>query len=193
PVIAADRRCGGVAPRKAAQRPTPPAHDSTSRNPAVRVAMSSSVFSSVAARISRSARSARSGQSRLAGTPASTPRAASMSTTGAAGTGRRTVSSLKKHRVSTRSRIAGRPAGGARVVELRQPGEPGFAQQRHVNGEGERAETGIGANVAGRLLSADMLLAGRERQHEAAPSLDVTRLANDPSRHLAHEFLAHGE
>ena len=35
-----------------------------------------------------------------------------------------------------------------------------LAEQRHVRGEGEAAEAGIGADVGGRLLAADMLLAG---------------------------------
>ena len=55
------------------------------------------------------------------------------------------------------------------------------------------AEAGVGADVGGRLLAADVLLAGRERQHEAAPALGVDGLAAQPARHLAHELLARRE
>ena len=59
--------------------------------------------------------------------------------------------------------------------------------------EGERAQAGIGADVRGRLLAADVLLARRERQHEAAPAFGVDRLADEPARHLPHEFLPRRE
>ena len=59
--------------------------------------------------------------------------------------------------------------------------------------EGQRAEAGIGADVAGRLLAADMLLAGGEGQHPAAPAFGIDGLADEPPRHLADEFLARGE
>ena len=56
--------------------------------------------------------------------------------------------------------------------------------------KGQRAETGIGADVARRLLAADVLLAGRQGQCPAAPSIGIDGLADQPSGHLAHEFLA---
>ncbi len=59
--------------------------------------------------------------------------------------------------------------------------------------ERQRAEAGIGADVARRLLAANMLLARRQRQHEAAPPLGVDRLAGEPSRHLAHVLGARRE
>ncbi len=62
--------------------------------------MSSGVVSSVAA-ISRMSSMSASGCRRETGTPASTPSAARVSTSGAAETGRRTASSLKKRGVST--------------------------------------------------------------------------------------------
>ena len=54
--------------------------------------------------------------------------------------------------------------------------------------EGERAKAGIGADVARRLLAPNVLLAGRQRQHEAAAALGVDRFAGEPSRHLPHEL-----
>ncbi len=59
--------------------------------------------------------------------------------------------------------------------------------------EGEGAQPGIGADVARRLLAADMLLAGRQGQHPAAPALGIDRLADQTSGHLPDEFLAAGE
>src|SRR5690606_12434109 len=63
------------------------------------ISISVSVVSSVAASTIRLAQAGLSDSSRLAGTPASTPACASMSTTGAAGTCRRMVISLKKLRL----------------------------------------------------------------------------------------------
>ena len=77
-----------------------------------------------------------------------------------------------------------------RVVEPREPRQPGFAEQRQMDREGERAQTGIRADVAGRLLAADVLLAGRQGQHPAAPAVGIDGLADEPARHLPHVFLA---
>ncbi len=79
------------------------------------------------------------------------------------------------------------------MVDARQPAQPVAAQQRHVDRERQRAQARIGADIAGRLLAPDMLLARRERQHEAALAVRVHRLAAQPSGHLAHEFLARAE
>ena len=59
--------------------------------------------------------------------------------------------------------------------------------------EGEGAEAGIGADVRGRLFAADVLLAGRKRQHEALPPVGVHGPAAQPARRLAHIFVAGGE
>ena len=48
--------------------------------------------------------------------------------------------------------------------------------------EGERAEAGVGADVAGRLLAADVLLARRQRQHEAALAVGIDGLAGEAAR-----------
>ena len=47
--------------------------------------------------------------------------------------------------------------------------------------------------LRGRLLAPDMLLAGREGQHEAALAFRVHRLAGQPPRHLPDELLLAGE
>src|ERR1700722_6997420 len=52
--------------------------------------------------------------------------------------------------------------------------------------ERERAQSRVGADVARRLLATDVLLASREREHEAAPPFSVHCLANDTAWHLAH-------
>src|SRR6266446_3981651 len=59
--------------------------------------------------------------------------------------------------------------------------------------ERERAQTRISADVAGRPLAANVLLAGRQRQHPAAPTVGVDGLADETSRHLADELVAAGE
>ena len=56
------------------------------------------------------------------------------------------------------------------MIEPRQPGQAFLAQQRQMDGEGQGAEAGIGADIAGGLFAADMLLAGGKRQHIAAPA-----------------------
>ena len=106
------------------------------------------------------------GSRREAGTPAIMPFAASASTTGAAGLGSLIVNSLKKAGVTTSTPGSLRQPVGQRarlgVIDPRQPRQPFLAQQRQMDGEGQGAEPGIGADVAGRLLAADMLLAGRQ-------------------------------
>ena len=59
--------------------------------------------------------------------------------------------------------------------------------------ESERAQAAVGADVRGRLLAADMLLAGGQGQHEAALAFGVDGLAGEPARHLADELLLAGE
>src|SRR5579872_6839371 len=79
------------------------------------------------------------------------------------------------------------------MVELCEAGEAGLAEQRQMNRESERAEAGIGADIARRFLAPDVLLARRQGQYEAAAALDVGGLAGEAARHLAHEFLARRE
>ena len=57
----------------------------------------------------------------------------------------------------------------------------------------ERAERLVGANVRSGLFAADVLLAGGERQNEAAAALHVNGLAGEAAGHLANVFLARGD
>ena len=52
------------------------------------------------------------------------------------------------------------------MVETGQMAEADVAQQRQVDREGEGAEAGGGADVAGRLLPPDVLFAGGKREDE---------------------------
>ncbi len=79
------------------------------------------------------------------------------------------------------------------MVEPRQPGKAGFPEQREMDREGQRTQPGIRADVAGRALAPDVLLARRQGQHPAAPALGVDRLAGKTARHLANEFVAAGK
>src|SRR5690348_15287688 len=73
---------------------------------------------------------------------------------------------------------------GLGVVELGKTGQTGFAKQRHVDRERERAETRVRTDVAGRLLAADVLLARGKREHVAAASIGVDGLAGQAAGHL---------
>src|SRR5581483_7169561 len=68
-----------------------------------------------------------------------------------------------------------------------------FQALRSEGGEVGRRSQGeqalVGADVARRLLPADVLLARLERQDEAALALAIDRLADQPARHLADERL----
>ena len=57
----------------------------------------------------------------------------------------------------------------------------------------ERVQRLRRADVRGRLLAADVLLARLQRQHEAAPAVDVARLARDPPGHPPQVLLARRE
>src|SRR5690606_27086331 len=74
------------------------------------------------------------------------------------------------------------------MVDRRQLAQPRFAEQRHVDAERQRAKPRVGADIARRLFTADMLLARRERQHEAALAIGVDGLAAEAPRHLADIF-----
>ena len=70
---------------------------------------------------------------------------------------------------------------------------PAAAEPRQVDDAGERVQRLRGADVRGRLLAADVLLARLKREHEAAPPVDVAGLAGDPARHPPQVLLARGE
>ena len=62
-----------------------------------------------------------------------------------------------------------------------------------MDGGGQGTEAGVGADVGGGLLPADVLLAGGEGEDEAAPAELVHRLARDAAGHLPQVGLAGGE
>src|SRR5207253_478881 len=64
------------------------------------------------------------------------------------------------------------------------------SQGSEIDGRSQREEALIGADVARRLLSADVLLARLQRQHPAAPVVAIDRLPDKPAGNLAHELLA---
>ena len=87
------------------------------------------------------------------------------------------------------------PVGGiGRFLDV-LPGhlpQPLLAQGLQEDRRPQGAEGLVGADVRGGPLAADVLLAGGQRQDEAAPAVLVDRLAGDPAGHLAQEFLLAG-
>src|SRR3546814_11505062 len=73
-----------------------------------------------------------------------------------------------QHRHARHLRQFGRRSLGAAVVDRGKPAQPRLAEQGHVDAERQRAQTGVGADIARRLFAADMLLAGRPGQHATA-------------------------
>ena len=74
--------------------------------------------------------------------------------------------------------------------ELAQPLRPEPAQRDQA---AEREQRLVRRHVRRRLLAPDVLLARLQREDEAAPALEVGRLADDPAGHAADELLARGE
>ena len=70
----------------------------------------------------------------------------------------------------------------AREQQLAELDDPAAPEPRQVDDAGERVERLRGADVRGRLLAADVLLARLQRQHEAAPPVDVDGLARRCAR-----------
>ena len=74
------------------------------------------------------------------------------------------------------------------MIEPRQSGEAFFAQQGKMDRESKAAQPGIGADIAGGLLAADMLFAGGKRQHIAAAAFGIHCFAGEAARHLPQIF-----
>ncbi|MNW55435.1 hypothetical protein D3C74_330930 [compost metagenome] len=68
-----------------------------------------------------------------------------------------------------------------------------FAHDRQIYGSAQRQQRLVGADVRSGFLTADMLLAGLKRKHEAALAVAVNSLADNPARHAAHERLGYGK
>ena len=86
------------------------------------------------------------------------------------------------------SRVGGPPHQQlAELAEALAP-EPG-----EVNHRAERVQRLRGADVVGRFLAADVLLAGLQCEDEAAATVDVLGFAGDPSRHPPDLLLSRAE
>ena len=81
----------------------------------------------------------------------------------------------------------------ARDARSRGGAEALRAEEREIHGCRDRRERLVRADVAGRLLAADVLLARLERVHEPAGAVRVQGLPRDAAGHLAHQRLAAGE
>src|SRR6516165_9164162 len=92
---------------------------------------------------------------------------------------------LRRLRIDRKAGEPRDPRGRIMAVAKAELGDLPQAAAPHrgeISRGGERAGRGIGADVAGRLGAADVLLAGRQREHIAAAALAVDGLARDMSR-----------
>ncbi len=88
-------------------------------------------------------------------------------------------------------RLAG--VGGLGEILLGQLPYAVAAIDIHEDVDHERDESLVGADVGGRLLAADVLLAGGEREYEAALAVAVGGLSDEAAGNLADELLARGD
>src|SRR5438132_5070778 len=79
-----------------------------------------------------------------------------------------------------RERVRARDAGSRRGAEALR------TEEREVHGGRYRGERLVRADVARRLLAADVLLTRLERVHESPGAVRVECLARDAAGHLAH-------
>src|SRR5580693_8543723 len=70
-------------------------------------------------------------------------------------------------------------------VSLSQVAQSGPSHQREIDRRRQRAQRMISADVGGRPLATNMLLARVERQAERAATVAIASLSNEPPRHLA--------
>ena len=88
-------------------------------------------------------------------------------------------------------RLAG--VGGLGEILLGQFANADAAIDIHEDVDHERDERLVGADVGGRLLAADVLLAGGEGEHEAALAVAVGGLSDETAGNLADELFAGGD
>ena len=93
--------------------------------------------------------------------------------------------------VERRERLA--RVGGALEQQLAELDEPLAAEPAQVDHPRERVERLRRADVVGRLLAPDVLLARLQREDKAAAAVDVGRLARDPAGHAADVGVLGGE
>jgi hypothetical protein len=86
-------------------------------------------------------------------------------------------------------------AGVVRALneQLAELDEPLATQPAQVDHPAEGVERLGGADVVGRLLAADVLLARLQGEDEAAAAVDVGRLPGDPAGHAADLLLGRAE
>ena len=101
--------------------------------------------------------------------------------------------SVEPDRASRKCREPRRERVGARDADARRGAQPALTHEREVHGRGDRGDRLVGADVAGGLLAADVLLACLQRVHEAASAVRVARFADEASGHLPDEGLTGGE
>ena len=87
---------------------------------------------------------------------------------------------------------------GGRVMalveaELGDLPRPLLAHRCQIDGGAERAERGIGADIARRLGAANMLFARGQREHVAAPAVGIDRLADQMAGQPTHMRHARGK
>src|SRR4029453_13311840 len=126
------------------------------------------------------------------GRPGSRPWSARRRLTSAGAAGRRATNSL----TNARGRPAGRPPGAAAPPVARVPAppqaqpakllQPPRPEPGQVDGRGDGVQGLVGADVAGRLLAADVLLAGLEGEDEGPPPGRVQGLADQPAGQPPH-------
>src|SRR5271165_421111 len=80
-----------------------------------------------------------------------------------------------------------------RQVLLGQLFQSFAAVHGHEDAAHQRDQRLIGADVRGRLLATDVLLAGGKRQHESALAVAIASLAHKASWHLAHKLVARSD
>ena len=110
----------------------------------------------------------------------------------AAGTGSASTNSRKNgagvdaaRSPATRRGALARRSASSGTHRSRHLAQPLAAEQRQVDRGAQRDQALVGADVRGRLLAPDVLLAGLQREHEAAAALLVHGLADDAARACA--------
>src|ERR1700733_5123947 len=83
--------------------------------------------------------------------------------------------------------------GGLSQILLGKLAQADLAVNRHKDVDHQRDQSLIRADIRGRLLAPNMLLASGEREHEAALAVFVSRLPGESAGHLADEFIFRGE
>jgi len=99
----------------------------------------------------------------------------------------------RPHREARKLGDAGRRVVRIVPAQLRDAAESPGAQRGEVDGRGEGHQRFVGADVRGRLLAPDVLLARVEREDVAANALAVAGLARDASARPAYVLALEGE